>query len=59
MIGLSYQLGFNFKRKLTKHWELNLSPFLRYFRNDFASDDYGLSQKYLLLGGNIGVKYNF
>ena len=58
-IGLSYQLGFNFKRKLTKHWELSFSPSVRFFGNDFASDDYGLSQKYVLLGGNVGVKYNF
>jgi hypothetical protein len=58
-IGLSYHLGLNFKRKLSQHWELNFSPAVRYFGNDFANDNYGLSQKYILFGGNIGVNYNF
>lgn len=58
-VGLSYHLGFNIKRELSKHWELNISPSARYFGNDFANDDYGLSQKYMLFGGNVGVNYRF
>jgi len=58
-VGLSYHLGLNFKRKLSKHWELNISPAVRYFGNDFTNDNYGLSQKYVLFGGNVGVNYMF
>ncbi|MFK8006507.1 MAG: hypothetical protein AB8H03_09055 [Saprospiraceae bacterium] len=58
-VGLSYHLGLNFKRRLSQNWELSFSPAIRYFRNDFANDNYGLSQKYILFGGNIGVNYIF
>ena len=58
-VGLSYHLGFSIRRELTKHWELNFSPAVRYFGNDFANDNYGLSQKYMLFGGNVGVRYKF
>lgn len=58
-VGLSYHLGLNFKRKLSEHWELNISPAVRYFGNDFTNENYGLSQKYVLFGGNVGVNYRF
>lgn len=58
-IGLSYHLGLNFKRELSKQWELNISPAVRYFGNDFANENYSLSQKYILFGGNVGVSYKF
>ena len=58
-VGLSYHLGLNFKRKLSKRWELSFSPAVRYFGNDFANDNYGLSQKYVLLGGNVGLNFRF
>ncbi|MFK7774597.1 MAG: hypothetical protein AB8F94_20830 [Saprospiraceae bacterium] len=58
-VGLSYHLGLNFTRKLSKNWELNISPAIRYFGSDFATDDYELSQKYVLFGGNIGINYRF
>ncbi len=58
-VGLSYHLGLNFKRKLSKNWELNFSPAVRYFGNNLTTDNYGLSQKYILFGGNVGVNYSF
>lgn len=58
-IGLSYHLGLTVRRKLPKNWELNFAPSIRYFGNDFTTDSYQLAQKYLLFGGNIGVRYRF
>ena len=58
-VGLSYHLGFNIKRELSKRWELNISPAVRYFGNDFANDNYELSQKYVLIRGNVGINYRF
>ncbi len=58
-VGVSYHLGLNFKRKLSQQWEVNFSPAVRYFNNDFANDNYDLSQKYVLFGGNVGVNYRF
>lgn len=58
-VGLSYYLGLSVRRELTKRWELNISPSVRYFGNDFSNDNYGLSQKYMLFGGNVGVRYKF
>jgi len=58
-VGLSYHLGLNVKRKLSEHWDLNISPGVRYFGNDFSNANYGVSQKYVLFGGNVGVSYNF
>lgn len=58
-LGISYQFGVSISRTLFDRFELRLTPTLRYFPTNFSLDSYGLSQKYVLLGGNLGLRYNF
>lgn len=58
-IGLSYQIGLVVSRSISDHFELSFSPTVRFIPKDFSVSEYGLSQKYSLIGGNIGLHYRF
>lgn len=58
-LGLNYQFGLSVSRRLFDRFDLRLAPTLRYFPTDFSVASYELSQEYLLLGGNLGLRYNF
>ncbi len=58
-VGLSYHLGMTISRRLADRIEIRCSPSARFFPKDFAHKDYQLSQKYWLIGGNIGLHYRF
>lgn len=58
-IGLNYHLGVSIGRSFSDKIELNFSPTVRFFPNDFSVQNYGLSQKYFLVGGDLGLRYRF
>lgn len=58
-VGLNYHLGLSVSRTFSKKLDLFIAPSVRIYSQDFAQDSYGLSQKYFLLGGNIGVRYRW
>ena len=58
-IGLNYHLGVSIGRSFSDKIELNFSPTVRFFPNDFSVQNYGLFQKYTLVGGNLGLRYRF
>lgn len=58
-VGLSYHVGLSVGRSFSDKIELNFSPTVRFFPKDFSVQDYGISQKYILVGGNLGLRYRF
>ncbi len=58
-IGLSYYLGVSIEHPFNDNISAYVSPFMRYFPNDFTNSDYGLRQKYALYGIDVGVRYLF
>ena len=58
-IGLSYYAGFSVGYLLNENIEISVSPYGRYFSKSFTKDDYGLSQKYFLVGLDARFRYWF
>lgn len=58
-VGLSYHAGISVDRKLNKNIGIGISPYFRYFPKNFAKTDYGISQKYTLIGINARINYWF
>ena len=58
-LGLSYALNLVLEHRLNNSISIILSPSMRYFPNSFTKDSYSLTQKYQLIGGDIGMKYYF
>ncbi|MFK7773900.1 MAG: hypothetical protein AB8F94_17245 [Saprospiraceae bacterium] len=58
-VGLNYHFGLSIGRSFFDKVELNFSPTVRFYQNDFSVQNYGLSQKYMLIGGNLGLRYKF
>ncbi|MEO1261372.1 MAG: hypothetical protein AAFZ15_21385 [Bacteroidota bacterium] len=58
-IGLSYYAGLSVGYLLNENIEISVSPYGRYFSKSFTKDDYGLSQKYLLVGLDARFRYWF
>ncbi|MDX2302287.1 MAG: hypothetical protein NW226_05770 [Microscillaceae bacterium] len=58
-VGLGYYLGLRFQRPLFRTLEWNISPFVRFYPQDFSLAQNNISQKYRLLGFNFGLLYRF
>ena len=58
-IGLSYYLGGSGRIFITRHLQVSINPFLRVFPKSFTQSDFSLKQKYQLIGGSVGVSYQF
>jgi len=59
-VGLSYQLGLSIERTFFEdRVALSFSPSFRFFPKDFTVEGYGVSQKYVLVGGSVGLRYGF
>jgi len=58
-IGLSYHVGFSVSRMFTKNIELSFKPTLRFFPNDFSAIGNPISQKYILVSGQLSTNYIF
>ena len=58
-IGISYYVGLSLSRSVFDNFKVNFSPFMRFYPNSFSVRTYELSQKYSLIGGNIGMLYQF
>lgn len=56
---LGYHFGLSLSRSLGDKFDVSISPSVRGYTGDFTKEDYGLSQKYLLIGGNLGLRYKF
>lgn len=56
-VGLSYQFGLSLSRNILPKVELNFSTVVQYFPDDFSTQSYSLSQKYILFNGNLGIRY--
>ncbi|MEN0004483.1 MAG: hypothetical protein AAF798_10075 [Bacteroidota bacterium] len=55
----SYHFGLSVSYALTDHFELRLAPTIQVYTDDFSVEGYGISQKYTLLGGRLGLRYQF
>ncbi len=58
-VGLNYHFGLSIGRSFLNKLELNFSPTVRFYSNDFSVQDYGISQKYTLVGGDLILRYRF
>lgn len=58
-VGLSYYVGASINHKLNENIGISISPYFRYFPKNFAKSDYGISQKYTLIGINARINYWF
>ncbi len=58
-VGISYHVGVSVSRELTSNIAVEFSPYFRHFPTDFSVDAYGISQKYSLFGGKLGLSYRF
>ena len=56
-IGLAYHFGLSISRQIRPNIALSISPFVRKYTSDFTINDYQLSQKYTLFGGNVSLVY--
>jgi len=55
-IGFSFQFGFGVSKFLTNNVSIRINPSVRYYSKNLINEDVGLSQKYLLAGGTIGLR---
>ena len=58
-VGISYYVSLSGGYKIGNQMEINLSPYLRYFPENFAVEGYPVSQKYMLIGLDARVRYWF
>lgn len=58
-VGLSYYVGASVNHKINENIEIGVSPYFRYFPKNFAKTNYGISQKYNLIGINARINYWF
>lgn len=56
-IGLSYYFGVSIEHPFNDNFSAYVSPFMRYFPENFAKSSYGLKQQYALYGIDVGVRY--
>ena len=55
-IGVSFQFGFGVSKLLTNNVSIRINPSVRYYSKNLINENVGLSQKYLLAGGTIGLR---
>ena len=55
-VDYSLQFGIGVSKSLTDKLSLRINPTLRYYSKNFIKENYGLSQKYLLFGGTLGLR---
>ena len=55
-VDFSYQLGVGVSKFLTKNVSIRINPSIRYYSKNLINENVGLSQKYLLAGGTIGLR---
>jgi len=55
-VDYSLQFGIGVSRSLTDKLSLRVNPMFRYYSKNFIKEDVGLSQRYLLFGGTIGLR---
>jgi len=55
-VDYSLQFGIGISRSLTDKLSLRVNPMFRYYSKNFIKEDVGLSQRYLLFGGTIGLR---
>jgi len=55
-VDYSLQFGIGVSKSLTDKLSLRVNPMFRYYSRNFIKEDIGLSQKYLLFGGTLGLR---
>lgn len=55
-VDYSLQFGIGVSKSLTDKLSLRVNPMFRYYSNNFIKENVGLSQRYLLFGGTIGLR---
>lgn len=55
-VGYSFHLGLGVSRRLSEKLSLRLNPNMRYYPKNMLLNSYGLEQRYVFFGVNLGLK---
>ena len=55
-VDYSLQFGIGVSKPITEKLSIRINPTLRYYSRNFIKEDFGLSQRYLLFGGTVGLR---
>jgi len=55
-VGFGFQFGIGVSKSLTDKFSMRVNPTVRNYSNNLLNESVGLSQKYLLFGGTLGLR---